>query len=390
MEAHEAGDNEMEGQAGSPGNTLEQVQAEFKRRFAEMRLAFTNELRERDNQIETLKAAQDPATPVGTPDTGLLRAEAFPQRERAKKKLPDPEAYNGDTGKLQGFKSLMKHKMRTDAGLWSSEQERFDYCQSRLTDRALKHMTTWEAMVMATNDATKLTVEKWEEELTLAFGNAQIKAQSQRKWHALEQGSDTFNSYIRKSENLLMEFDDGTMADHVKIAQLERGAAHKMRVALANQLRLPSRYAGWRALAIELDDRIRSVEAQNRRGDVPARKQTRAKSPPANGQVFLSASATPAAAQTTTSSGGDTMDWVPTLANKEAGGQRATWVTQKEIQARKDKRACYRCGQQGHIVKDCGFLPARNPARINLVAPMTEVIHTENGTDARDDEQLKE
>ena len=27
-----------------------------------MRLAFTNELRERDNQIETLKAAQDPGS----------------------------------------------------------------------------------------------------------------------------------------------------------------------------------------------------------------------------------------------------------------------------------------------------------------------------------------
>ena len=41
-----------------------------------------------------------------------------------------------------------------------------------------------------------------------------------------------------------MEFDDRTIVDHVKITQLERGAAHKIRVALANQLRLPSRYAG--------------------------------------------------------------------------------------------------------------------------------------------------
>jgi hypothetical protein len=386
MEAHEAGDNEMEGQAGPP--TLEQVQAEFERRFAEMTLAFSNELRDRDAQIETLKAVQAPTTPIGTPDTERLRAEAFPQRERAKKKLPDPEAYNGDTGKLQGFKSLMKHKMRTDAGLWSSEQERFDYCQSRLTDRALKHMTTWEAMVTATNDTIKLTVAKWEEELTLAFGNAQIKAQSQRKWHALEQGSDTFNSYIRKSENLLMEFDDGTMADHVKIAQLERGAVYQMRVALANQLRLPSQYVEWRALAIELDDRIRSIDGQNRRGDVPAGKQTRAKSPPAGGQVFLSASTAPSQSQTT-SPGGEAMDWAPTLANKETNKPRATWVTQKEIQARKDKRACLRCGQLGHMIKDCGFLPARNPARVNHI-PMGEVQYTTDEKDAGGEAQLKE
>jgi hypothetical protein len=385
MEAHEAGNNEMEGQAGPPGNTLEQVQAEFERRFAEMRLAFTNELRERDNQIETLKAAQDPV-PIGTPDTDLSRMEAFPPRERAKKKLPDPESYDGDTGKLQGFRSLMKHKLRTDAALWSTEQERFDYCQSRLTGRALKHMTTWEEM--AANDPTKLTVAKWEEELNLAFGNAQIKAQSQRKWHALEQGTDSFNSYVRKSENLLMEFDDGTMADHVKVAQLERGATHKMKVALANQLRLPPRYGEWRALAIELDDRIRSVEAQNRRADAPSGRQTRPKSPPANGQVFFSASLAAPQAPTATPAGGEAMDWSPTLSNKEEGKRRATWVSQKEIQARKERRACLRCGQPGHMIKNCGFLPAWNPARVNYIPPMEEIVYT--GEETQEETQPKE
>ena len=39
-----------------------------------------------------------------------------------------------------------------------------------------------------------------------------------------------------------MEFNDGMMADHIKIAQLDRGVTHKMKVALANQLRLPPQY----------------------------------------------------------------------------------------------------------------------------------------------------
>ena len=115
MEAHKAGDNEMEGQEGPP--TLEQVQATFEKRFTEMTLAFSNELRDRDAQIEALKAAQEPTISIGTPDTGISRTEVFPQRERARKKLPDPEAYDGDTGKLQGFRSLMKHKLRTDVML---------------------------------------------------------------------------------------------------------------------------------------------------------------------------------------------------------------------------------------------------------------------------------
>src|ERR1700677_3504365 len=101
MKSHEASDNQMEGQSGPP--TLEQIQAEFERRFSEMRLAFSSELRERDDQIEILKTMQAPTTPVGTPSIEQPRTEAVPQKERAKKKLPDPEAYNGDVGKLQGF-----------------------------------------------------------------------------------------------------------------------------------------------------------------------------------------------------------------------------------------------------------------------------------------------
>jgi hypothetical protein len=79
MEAHEAGDNGMQGQTGPP--TLKQVQAEFERRFAEMTSAFSNELRDRDAQIEMVKSVQAPTTAIGTPGIEQSRAEAFPQKE---------------------------------------------------------------------------------------------------------------------------------------------------------------------------------------------------------------------------------------------------------------------------------------------------------------------
>ena len=54
-----------------------------------MRLAFTNELRERDNQIETLKAAQDPV-PIGTPDTDLSRMGGLPPEGKGEEEAPGP------------------------------------------------------------------------------------------------------------------------------------------------------------------------------------------------------------------------------------------------------------------------------------------------------------
>ena len=53
-----------------------------------------------------------------------------------------------------------------------------------------------------------------------------------------------------------MKFNNEMMVDHVKIAQLDRGVTHKMKMTLANQFRLSPQYGEWRALAIKLNDHI--------------------------------------------------------------------------------------------------------------------------------------
>ena len=125
-----------------------------------------------------------------TPAYCELEAPSSSEGKGRRKKFPDPGCLQWRYREISGFQEL--DEAQDEDGRWAlacPNRSVLTTANPRLTDRALKHMTTWEAMVMATNDATKLTVEKWEEELTLAFGNAQIKAQSQRKWHALEQGA---------------------------------------------------------------------------------------------------------------------------------------------------------------------------------------------------------
>jgi hypothetical protein len=55
----------------------------------------------------------------------------------------------------------------------------------------------------------------------------------------------------------------------------------------------------------------------------------------------------------------DAMDWEPSRTQT----QRATWVSQKEIDQRRDEGSCLRCGKNGHLISSCKLKPAQNPAR---------------------------
>jgi hypothetical protein len=46
--------------------------------------------------------------------------------------------------------------------------------------------------------------------------------------------------------------------------------------------------------------------------------------------------------------------------NTKDGG-RARWVLTTTMQRRRDEGACLRCGEQGHIIRDCHLLPPRRP-----------------------------
>lgn len=58
----------------------------------------------------------------------------------------------------------------------------------------------------------------------------------------------------------------------------------------------------------------------------------------------------------------------------KSNGKRARWVTQAEMDKRKEKGLCYRCGAEGHRANQCPYLPAQKPVAINRVAvgPMLE------------------
>ncbi|EFQ86857.1 hypothetical protein PTT_17790 [Pyrenophora teres f. teres 0-1] len=53
------------------------------------------------------------------------------------------------------------------------------------------------------------------------------------------------------------------------------------------------------------------------------------------------------------------MDWEPSRSQ----AQRAKWVSQQEIDRRRDDGSCLRCGKKGHLISACKLKPAHNPNR---------------------------
>lgn len=59
------------------------------------------------------------------------------------------------------------------------------------------------------------------------------------------------------------------------------------------------------------------------------------------------------------------MDWEPTRVNTQGPQKHAKWVSEETLKYRRQNQLCLRCGNTGHRIGDCQFLPAR---RINKVS----------------------
>lgn len=71
----------------------------------------------------------------------------------------------------------------------------------------------------------------------------------------------------------------------------------------------------------------------------------------------------PAASSHTAPSNEDTMDWTPTVAAFQPRTKREFWGTQAQVQERRERGDCLRCGHQGHKVAQCQVKIGKRPAR---------------------------
>ena len=69
------------------------------------------------------------------------------------------------------------------------------------------------------------------------------------------------------------------------------------------------------------------------------------------------------------------MDWQPTISNQGGTQKRqAKWVTQAEIQRRRENKLCVRCGARSHFVLQYPYLSAQPPSPIRAARATAEPL----------------
>ena len=172
--------------------------------------------------------------------------------------------------------------------------------------------------------------------------------------HLRQRADEPFSTFLPRFETLLSEAGGSTFPSIVQIAYLRESINEEMSRALIG-LVLPKDYNEYTA-------RLQDVGSQLARYTKYAPKK---KSNPVNigDNAKGSAQAEP-------------MDWEPTRASRGrpwvnncgckgndhvCGRRNAKWVSNETISYRRTHQLCLRCGNQGHMVKDCKFLPPRRP-----------------------------
>jgi hypothetical protein len=70
--------------------------------------------------------------------------------------------------------------------------------------------------------------------------------------------------------------------------------------------------------------------------------------------------------------------------------RKAKWVDTAELKKRREKKLCYRCGGDGHRIKECPFAPAERPMAINITSSQPMLESEEEDSDSTLSESGKE
>lgn len=258
--------------------------------------------------------------------------------------------YDGNREQLEPWISQAEAKLHVDYAMCSNATQ-FFMIHNQLRGEASRQLQPW---VQAIANTEHMTAQALLDQLRLSFGDPHVKEKAKRKLHRLKQASRPFGEYFTEYRKLVLEAGGTYWPDEIKKSYLEAGLSLELQQSMIGRSTKDESFEQYCSQLKQASDQLEAFNLRNKgflRGNSGWRNGTQHQLDSAH-----------------------KMDWEPTKtlqtnrATTETNGRRATWVSQETVAYRREKNLCLRCGNQGHMVKDCKFLPARRPLVANKAA----------------------
>ena len=285
------------------------------------------------------------------------------------KALPPLMEYYGDADKLEAWLQQARAKIEVDYHS-CTEYVKFWALNGALRGKALRRMEPWvrEQGIpeLADSNAFMNRVE-------FVFRDPQAKERAQRKLDALRQGSKPFLESFTEWQSLLLESGGGSWPDDAKKVSLDRILSDELVRAMITVPSQPD-FESYCSILKETDDRLRAYKARSNK----SRDAVVQRAPQPTGKRPVTDSQNTNGQRVTHEPSVEDMEWEPAPAKVFTGStRRAKWVSQEELDNRRQTKRCFRCGASNHQVRECPYAPARRPVTTDSVrkeaAPRKEV-----------------
>lgn len=277
----------------------------------------------------------------------------------ARRQISDPELYDGEPATdYRAWRLSLIQVAMVDRACFASAQAIISWAFGRTKGRAKSLLQAYVEDTMASPS----TPEAWGQFLAFCdqqFGDEQAQSRKRTAFRKLRQKDSPFSAFYADWVRLLREAGHEKMPDQMKIEWLNE--------AINTTLWRDTRAVA--VMAKTFDEHVRAIglvadqlEARFSKpyGGVNYHHQQQQKSGSWKNHSWQQKTGQ-------TSSGGSVhdpneMDWEPTRVSE---GRRAKWVSEEEIQRRREAGLCFRCGGK-HRVSSCTALPAKRPVKVNV------------------------
>jgi hypothetical protein len=336
-------------------------------------------------------AAPTPTTTMTTTPTAEASDPPIYAAQKPRPSLPHPPTFSGNKSQWRGWKLEMEGKIEEDAPAIGSLKAQLRYIFMRLEGAAKTNVTTFYEMQLRQVSPNPCQLL---ERLELLYGERNRKQKAIQNLHSIRQREDeTFISFYPRFEKEIANANAEGWDDDAKISYLRNALSNKMRDCLVGLSRSNTNtYAGFAQRCVDVSNDMELYSQWTKKkvaGSGYTAGYTLAAAPKPTLDTNIAAY----------SNHQDMMEWEPTQPattqvnavglrgkanmngfpskrpeDRELLGKRAKWVSQEEMDARRQDRHCLRCGRSNCKIATCPLAAALRPTHVSIKTAKSTVV----------------